>query len=373
MSSWKERLAVRVDRLRERWSVVDHAITTAQHYTSVNGNAQAGAVTFFGFLSFFPILALGFFFVGLLSGVSPELRGQVRSEIDTLLPGVIGPEAGQIRMSTFEDYAGAVGLVGFVGILYSGLGWLSGMRAALEVMFVLPARAQPNFVVGKLRDLATLALIGVTLVVSVALSALVSGFSERIIEWLGFDPDSALPAALLWLVAHGLAVIASTVLLLTMFKLLAQPHIPRGSLVRGALLGALGFEALKMLAGVLIAQTKGQPSFQAFGVTLILVVWINYFSRLVMLAASWAYTAPDAVEQRRLDSMMAPGAALSQGDDETVAGEPPVSTADGVARPEGAHRREERSGRGAMASAAAVLALAGAAVVAWGRRGKIGA
>ena len=77
-----------------------------------------------------------------------------------------------------------------------------------------------------------------------------------------------------------------------MFKLLVvESHVPRGALVRGALLGAVGFEVLKLGANLLLKQTQGNPAFQVFGVTLILLVWINYFSRLVMYAAAWAYTA----------------------------------------------------------------------------------
>ncbi len=48
-----------------------------------------------------------------------------------------------------------------------------------------------------------------------------------------------------------------------------------------------------------------------FGVALILLVWINYFSRLVMYAAAWAYTATVALEQRTTEAMRAPGAALA--------------------------------------------------------------
>ncbi|MGI8900532.1 MAG: YihY/virulence factor BrkB family protein [Nocardioides sp.] len=315
MPSLKERLTTRIAEVRDRRPVLDHTMSAVQHYGSVNGTGQAGAVTFFGFLSFFPILALGFFFIGLISSVSPDLRDSLRTEVENLLPGVIGGDEGEIPLATFEQYAGTVGVVGLVGVLYSGLGWLSGMRAALRVMFVKTHQEQPNFFVGKARDLATLALIGVTLVVSVALSAVVSGFSKRVITWLGFDAAGVLPEALLWVVAHGLAIVASTVLLLTMFKLLAQPHAPRSSLVRGALIGAIGFELLKALAGFLIGQTKGQPSFQAFGVALILVVWINYFSRLVMLAAAWAYTSSAAADQRARESLRAPAAALQQLDE----------------------------------------------------------
>ncbi len=314
MASLKERVTTKIADLRARRPVLDHTVGAVQHYGSVNGTGQAGAVTFFGFLSFFPILALAFFFIGLISSVSPDLRDGLRAEVSNLLPGVIGGDQGEIPLSTFEQYAGTVGVLGLVGVLYSGLGWLSGMRGALRVMFVKAHEEQANFVLGKIRDLLVLALIGVILVVSVALSALVSGFSTRIITWLGFDTASLLPQVLLWVLAHGLAIAASTVLLLTMFKLLAQPHVPRSALVQGALLGAVGFELLKALAGFLIGQTKGQPSFQAFGVALILVVWINYFSRLVMLAAALAYTAPAAVEQRVREALRAPAAALQQSD-----------------------------------------------------------
>ena len=184
------------------------------------------------------------------------------------------------------------------------------MRRALEVMFVMPKQEQPNFIFGKLRDLGALGVIGLTLVVSVLLTGLVTGFSERILGWLGIDPAAQLPNAGLWVIAHGLAVVASMALLLTMFRLLARPHLPRRAMVTGALLGALGFELLKSLASLLIAQTKGQPAFQAFGVALILLVWINYFSRLVMYAAAFAYTAPESVDLRARDAIRAPGAAL---------------------------------------------------------------
>ena len=46
-----------------------------------------------------------------------------------------------------------------------------------------------------------------------------------------------------------------------------------------------------------IAHTSDQPAFQAFGVALVMVVWINYFSRIVMLGAAWALAGDD--DQRR--------------------------------------------------------------------------
>ena len=82
MASLKERVTARVDRAREKWPLLDHLVRTVQHYSKVNANALAGAVTYFGFLSFFPILALAFFFVGQLSKVYDEARSDRVCELN---------------------------------------------------------------------------------------------------------------------------------------------------------------------------------------------------------------------------------------------------------------------------------------------------
>jgi membrane protein len=342
MGSWKDRIRGRVAALRQRRPWFDHALSTVSHYGAVRGNTQAGAVTFYAFLSFFPILALAFFVVGLVAHVYPDLRGDVRGAIDQLLPHVIGNKRGQIPMRTFEDAAGTLGVVGLAGVLYSGLGWISGMREALEVMFVVPKREQPGLVRAKALDLGTLLVIGVILLLSVTLSAAMAGFSSAILRWVGIDPGSLVAQVLLWLVLHTLAMAATTVLLMAMFKLLVEPHVPRRSLLQGAVLGAVGFELLKMLAAFLLGQTRSEPAFQAFGVALIVVVWIHYFSRLVMLSAAYAYTSPPAVRQRVAETTRAPGAALAESGTEPGTG--------------------EAGGRGPTAVAATAAGAAGAAL-----------
>ncbi|HET9860897.1 MAG TPA: YihY/virulence factor BrkB family protein [Nocardioidaceae bacterium] len=347
MASFKDRAKARIDRIRARHRFVDHLFATVTHYGTVNGNAQAGAVTFFGFLSFFPILALAFFVIGYISRVYPDAQDQLVTALGEVLPGVVGEGPGEISLATFEENASAIGIIGLVGVLYSGLGWLSGMRDALEVMFLLPKKEQPNFFLGKARDLMVLAVIGFVLIVSVALSGAISGFSEQILALVELE-DSFLAAALLWLLGHALAIAATTLLLVAMFKLLAKPHVPRKALVHGAVLGAVGFEVLKSLAAYLIASTKDQPAFQAFGVALILVVWINYFSRLVMYGAAWAYTSP--LNDR----------------------EAAVAATGGIPRPVGVPAAADEGGaRKTLVAAGAAAALVAAGVIARRRSGRM--
>jgi membrane protein len=295
--SLKERIQGRVQQVREDRPLVDHVVRTFQHYGEVKGNIQAGAVTYFAFLSFFPILALAFAVIGYVARVYPGAQDDLVRAINTVLPDMIGEGSGQISLESIQDSAPGIASIGLLVVLYSGLGWLSSMRDALLAVFELPRTEQPNLLVGKLRDLAALATIGVILVVSVGVAGVVRGLSETILDWLGLGSDLGW---LLTLVAVVIGLLASMVLFWALFKVLAEPDIPARALWSGALLGAVGFEILKQASTYLMAATKEQPAFQVFGIALILVVWINYFSRLVMYAAAWAHTSYEARALREL-------------------------------------------------------------------------
>jgi membrane protein len=299
---FKDTVTTRFDRLRRRRPFVEHLVRMVQHYGAVKGNGQAGAITYFAFLSFFPIMALAFFLVGWVAKVYPDAQQQLVQAINGVFPGLVGEKPNQISLATIQDSAATVGLIGVVGLLYSGLGWLSGMRDGLLVVFELPAKEQPNFVVGKLRDLLTLMLIGVTLMLSVAISSVVIGFSQDVLDLVGLG--TAL-APLLYVLSLVLGLAANSLLFYAMFRLLAEPHIPQRSLWSGAVLGAVGFEVLKQLSGFLIAQTASQPAFQAFGIALVLVVWINYFSRVVLYSAAWADTSRESRTQHEAEELEA--------------------------------------------------------------------
>ena len=298
MASLKERVTSRIHELRQEHPHLDHAVRTQEHYGETKAGQQAGAVTYFGFLSVFPVLALGFFVIGYVSKVYPDAQDTLVDAIDSMLPGIIGNDDNQLNLTDIEDAAAAVGLLGLVGVLYSGLGWLSALRDALITVFALPDREQPNFIMGKVRDLITLVIIGVVLLFAVAVTGIVAGFSEDVLDALGVGTELGWLVKLLTI---GLGLAANSLLFFLMYRLLAAPDMPMRAMWSGALLGAVGFEILKQLSGLLLQMTKGQPAFQAFGIALILVVWINYFSRVILYSAAWAWTHPLAVQQRVVD------------------------------------------------------------------------
>lgn len=280
----------RVAEVRERRPVVDHFARMIEHYGKVKGSALAASVTYFAFLSFFPILALAFAIFGQVTKVYKKADTALVEAANSVLPGLVGPPDG-VSLETLQGAAPGIFSLGLILALYSGLGWLSGLRAALVAVFEEPPREQPNFVTGKLRDILALLSLGSILLVSVAVSGVATKLLSPILDALGLG---AVAFWLLGALAIALGMAANTLLFYAFFRLLASPEVPSRSLWSGALLGAVAFEILKQVSTLLLRSTANSDAFQAFGIALILVVWINYFSRVVVLAAAWAHTSPQA-------------------------------------------------------------------------------
>ncbi|HTW18103.1 MAG TPA: YihY/virulence factor BrkB family protein [Nocardioides sp.] len=291
MPAISERVTAKVADVRRRRPVVDHLVLMQEHFGNVKAGQQAGAVTYFAFLSFFPILALAVFVLGRLSSLYDGPDPDLVETINSVVPGIVGNREDQISLDDIRTFSGWAAVLGLAGVLYTGLGWISALRDALLVVFETPQRDQPGFVPGKLRDLVALVVLGVVLLVAVALTGFVAGFSGDVLGWFGLGSELGWLVRLLTI---GLGLGANAVLFFLMFRLLADPHVPRRSLWSGALVGGVVFELLKQLSGILLEATRNQPAFQAFGIALVLVVWMNYTSRVILYAASWAYTTPDA-------------------------------------------------------------------------------
>lgn len=286
----KQRAQSAFARARARWPVLDHAVRAVKHFGDRLGAQLAAAVTYFGFLSFFPIIALAFAAVGYVIAYVPEADKAVESALSSIFPGMIGTGSGQINVAAIASRRGSVGLIGLVGLLYSGLGWISALRTSLQSVFDVVAEEKRNFLLGKLFDLIVLGVIGFVLVVSVSLSTAVTGFTDSVISWLGLSSVPGM-GTVLTVLAMLVGVVASTVLFFTMYKLLPKHNAPTRSVVQGAVIAAVGFEILKQLAGLVIGNVTGNPLYGAFAIMIALLVWINYFAQLAVLGASWAATA----------------------------------------------------------------------------------
>ncbi len=272
---------------RKRRPSFDHAIRAVGRYLADGGDRQAAGVTFFGFLSFFPLLALAASLLALFLG--EEAVGTVVTQVNSYAPG-LAEQLGLREILTKNTKAGITGVLGLAALLYSGLGWVDALREAIRAIWHHNLQAG-NIVVKKAKDVIVLAGLGLTVVVSVGVSAATGAFTGFALDLVGLE-KTFVALALAKVVGIALGLLTSTGLFLFLFVRLPKVQSPFRRVLGGAVLAAVLFEVLKRVGAIYIERTTENPLYGAFAVIVGLLVWINIVSRMLLLCAAWVVTAP---------------------------------------------------------------------------------
>lgn len=275
-----------------RW--VQHLGRAGSYYLDRQADLLAAGITYFGFLALFPVILLAISVAGFVLSGRPDLLADLIGEVRTAVPGELGTTVVE-SIERVTEQRGTVGVIGLVGLLYAGIGWMSKMRVAMQTIW----RGQPlpgNFVKNYLRDLLALVGLGGALLASVALTALANGLTSLVLEFVGLD--GVLGVGLLTKALGIVVAIAGTTLIfLWLFLRLPQLDLPVRAVLPGAIFGAAGFEVLKLVGTYYIASIIRSPAGIAIGSAIGLLVWIYFSSRFLLFAAAWTSTLP-AVSER---------------------------------------------------------------------------
>ncbi len=286
-----------MDRVKQLWAAFQRTRLWRawKRYGDARGNLLAGGVTYFAFFSIFPAVALAFTVFGVLLQDNPQWLGQIRDYLNTTLPGFIDNGDGK-GLIPLEAPSGntltLTGLVGLAGLLFAGLGWLGALRDGIRAIFGAEG-APGNFLTAKLRDLGVLIILGIAIVVSAAVTGVAGAATSWIAKQIGLGGQEWL----LSLIAFAVGAVLDGIVVLVMLRLLSGVDVPWRGLVGGAVVGGVGLTLLKVLGTSLIAGTTSNPLFASIAVVVGLLVWLNFMSRVVLLAAAWSANSlePDAV------------------------------------------------------------------------------
>lgn len=283
------------DRLRRRHSWLDHLVRAGVRYTERHGNHYAAGITYFSLLALVPLVMVAFAVVTLVLTADPEPLARVRAHVDEALPPGLDETVNGIIDQAVAS-ASTVGVVGLLIACYTGLGWMSNLRAALSEQWGQPP--QPPPFLRRLRvDLVALFGLGLALAVSFGITTAAGAFAGRILESLGF-------ADLGWarwsLTALGivLSLLADWLLFSWVYARLPREGLSWRSAGRAAVVAAVGLELIKQGMVVYLAFVTRTPTGTAFGPILGLLVFIYTVSRFLIFIAAWAATAREnQVEQ----------------------------------------------------------------------------
>src|SRR6195952_1119708 len=174
-----------VTTIRERRPFLDHLIRAFGRYQSDAGDRLAASVTYFGFLSFFPLIALAFSIAGFVVDAYPDAQSKLAEQINNFLPGL----ADKLDVTTIGNAKVATGVIGLVGLLFAGLGWIDALREAVRTIWHHNVQAG-NFVVKKLVDIGVLAGLGLTLLASVVVTGVSSAAMSWFLDLIGLENNT---------------------------------------------------------------------------------------------------------------------------------------------------------------------------------------
>lgn len=260
----------------------------------------AAAITFISFLALFPLIAVGAAVAAAL--LSDEQVDTIKDKLADQVPGI----SDQLGIDGLIANAGTVGLVAGALLLFTGVGWVGSMRECLRAVWELDDVQQANPVVAKVKDAVLLVGLGGAALATLAVSTIGSTAVGRTADLIGIPEDGA-GGILLRVAALAVAVVADFLLLLYLLTLLPGVEPPRRRLVVAALLGAVGFELLKLLLGSYMREVAGKSMYGAFGVPIALLLWINFTAKLLLFCAAWTATGSKD-EETRADTEQEPDA-----------------------------------------------------------------
>jgi membrane protein len=274
-----------IDRYQRRHRWLGLPLSVVFKFADDQGTYLAALITYYGFLSLFPLLLVMATVLGFLLPAHPELQQQLIHSALSQFP-IIGD---QLTSGTQPLRGSGAGLVtGLLVALYGGMGVSVALQNALDQVWGVPVAKRPNPFLARLRSLLMLGLLGLGVVLTTALAAF-SGVGESFGPVLRWAATAASVA-----VNCGLFVLA--------FRVLTARKVSLREVLPGAVLAAVAWQGLQSVGAVYVdTQLRGSTQvYGLFGIVLGLMAWIFAEAVVVVLAAELNVVVADRLWPRAL-------------------------------------------------------------------------
>ena len=285
-----------VGRLRHRWAWFDHLARAGGRYTRMQGDLMAAGITYFAFLSIFPVVLLIASVVGFVLAGNELLQRELIAAIREAVPG----QTGEFLVEQVRDAisaSGVSGLVGLVVFVYAGLRTMDKLRIGVRRVWTGQA-VEPEFLRDNLRDVTSFVALGAAGLLSVGLTGGATTATSWVLRLIGLDEVPGF-FLLTTVVGISLALAGDTVIFLWLLKVVGHTSVGLRQLLPGALFGAVGFEILKVLGTFYLSLISGSVTASTLGGAVGILVWINLVARYALFTTAWTANLPAVREQLR--------------------------------------------------------------------------
>ena len=259
-------VGARREALQARWPWLRVIVQVQKRFDEVHGGYLASAVTLAAFLSLFPLMLVAIAVLGFFARNTADLPGELVSWFGLPSSGETA-EAITEAIETAEKSRRTASIVGFVGLLWAGLGLVGALSYVYDSVWQVKGRGWKD----RLLSLAWLVGAAVLFLASIVVTAVIA-----------FLPGWLRPINIL----AGMAV--STALFLWSAKVLGNRQVGWRPLLPGAILAAVGLEVMKVVGAVYVPEAVSRSSalYGSLGVVFALLAWLFFFGRLIVYSSA---------------------------------------------------------------------------------------
>ena len=251
-------------------------------------------------LSYYTIFSLPAILVLLLTLISvvmnpTDVRGGLESQLQTMM----GPNAGEqirtiIQQAQNKPHGGFLPtILGFAGLLFGATGAFGQLQKTLNRTWnVEPDPNQggfKSFITKRLFSFGMILMVAFFLLVSLVISAALTGMSGR----LGNVLPSGLSGPLLEIFNTIVSLAVITALFAAMFKVMPDAKIQWSNVWVGAAVTAVLFVVGKFLIGFYLGKSNPGQAYGAAGSLAVLLLWVYYSSLILLFGAEFTQTWAD--------------------------------------------------------------------------------
>ena len=151
LSARVNRVIAWADRLQRRHGVLGFPYAVVKKYGDDAGGRESALITYYGFLSIFPLLLLGVAVLSLVLASHPDLRERlIAAVVPQVLRSTVEHSLATLPTSTIPL------LAGLIGLLFSGTGVVFSVYQTLNHVAAVPHRFRAGFVSRYVRVLVML-------------------------------------------------------------------------------------------------------------------------------------------------------------------------------------------------------------------------
>ena len=260
----------RVVKLRKRYAIVDIVVETIDGWRLHGMGRNASLMTYYGFLSIFPLFLVATTVLSIVLDNNEDLRDKILETAVSQIP-VIGEEI-QKNAGTIQS-AGVPGLlVGLLIALWAATRAFVGVQQGFNDAWEVPLDDRDNIAKARLKALLGIVIIGGSLIGAVVLTTIASladfPLVTRILLFAGT-----------WAVYTGV--------LAAMYRFLTAAEVSWRDVWPGAVLVGLGFATLQLVGAWFINRflKNASDTNGVFATVFALLAWISLHAMLTMFGA----------------------------------------------------------------------------------------